>query len=118
MFPGMGGKGINPRQLERQMKAMGIDMYEIENVRQVIIRTADKEIVFNDAHVTVIDARGQKMYQLIGTPEERALEKEIPDSDVELVAQQANVPKDLARQALKETKGDLAEAILKLSGGK
>jgi nascent polypeptide-associated complex subunit alpha len=118
MFPGMGGKGINPRQLERQMKAMGIDMYEVEGVKQVVIKTADKEIVFNDAQVTVIDARGQKMYQVVGTPEEKPLEKEIPESDVLLVAQQAGVPKEVAKQALLETKGDLAGAILKLTGSK
>ena len=118
MFPGMGGKGINPRQLERQMKSMGIDMYQIEDVRQVIIKTGDREIVFNDAQVTVIDARGQKMYQLVGTPEEKPLEKEIPEADIMLVAQQASVPREAAKQALKETKGDLAEAILKLSGPK
>jgi nascent polypeptide-associated complex subunit alpha len=118
MFPGMGGKGINPKQLERQMKSMGIDMYEIEGVKQVIIKTADKDIVFNDAQVTIIDARGQKMYQLVGTPEERPVEKEIPEADITLVSQQANVPHDVAMQALKDTKGDLAEAIIKLSGGK
>jgi len=117
MFPGMGGK-VNPRQLERQMKSMGIDMYEIEGVKQVIIKTADKDIVFNDAQVTVIDARGQKMYQLVGTPEERPVEKEVPEADIVLVAQQAGVPRELAKQALKDTKGDLAEAILKLSGNK
>ncbi len=116
MFPGMGGKGINPKQLERQMKSMGIDMYEIDGVKQVIIKTADREIIFNDAQVTVIDARGQKMYQLVGTPEEKPLEKEIPEADIALVAQQAGVPKEVAKQALKETKGDLAEAILKLAG--
>jgi nascent polypeptide-associated complex subunit alpha len=118
MFPGMGGKGINPKQLERQMRSMGIDMYEIEGVKQVIIKTADKDIVFNDAQVSVIDARGQRMYQVVGTPEEKPLEKEIPEADIQLVAQQAGVPKEAARQALTETKGDLAEAILKLSGGK
>src|SRR5208337_2564267 len=117
MFPGMGGK-VNPKQLERQMKSMGIDMYEIEGVKQVIIKTADKDIIFNDAQVTVIDARGQKMYQLVGTPEEKPLEKEIPEADIMLVSQQSNVPHDMAKQALKDSKGDLAEAILKLSGSK
>jgi nascent polypeptide-associated complex subunit alpha len=117
MFPGMGGK-VNPRQLERQMKSMGIDMYEIEGVKQVIIKTADKDIIFNDAQVTVIDARGQKMYQVVGTPQERPLEIEIPEADVTLVAQQAGVPGEVAKKALKETNGDLAEAILKLSGNK
>lgn len=115
MFPGMGGKGINPKQLERQMKSLGINVEEIPDVKQVIIKTADKEIVFNDAQVTIIDARGSKMYQLVGTPEEREIEKEIPEADIALVAEQAKVPKELAKQALKESKGDLAEAILKLS---
>jgi nascent polypeptide-associated complex subunit alpha len=132
MFPGMGGRGINPKQIEKQMRAMGINVEEIEDVKQVIIRTATREIVFNDAQVTMMDARGMKSYQVVGTPEERPVQQapigaqapegpqapvEIPDSDVTLVASQAGVSKDLARKALEEAKGDLAEAIVKLSGG-
>jgi nascent polypeptide-associated complex subunit alpha len=135
MFPGMGGRGINPKQLQKQMRSMGIDLEEIDDVKQVIIRTATKEIVFNDAQVTVMDARGAKSYQIVGTPEERALdtvqgmpigaqpveektgELVIPDDDVLLVASQAKVTREIALQALKESKGDLAEAIMKLAGG-
>lgn len=128
MFPGMGGRGINPKQLQKQMKALGIDIKELEDVKQVIIRTGDKEIVFNDAQVTIMDARGAKSYQIVGTPEERLLGKEspvegeapkevtIPDEDITLVATQAKVSRDIARQALVESKGDLAEAIMKLTG--
>ena len=115
MFPGMGGRGVNPKQLQKQMKAMGIDIDELEDVKQVIIKTATKEIVFNDAQVTIMDARGMKSYQVVGTPEERALEPEIPEADVILVAAQANVSRDVALKALKESKGDLAEAIMKLA---
>ena len=134
MFPGMGGRGINPKQLQKQMRSLGIDMYEIEDVKQVIIRTGDKEIVFNDAQVTVMDAKGAKSYQIVGTPEEKALSiaeqaaaagkplaeakpAEIPEEDVTLVATQAKVSRDMARQALVDAKGDLAEAIMKLAGG-
>ncbi len=132
MFPGMGGRGINPKQLQKQMKAMGIDVHDIEDVKQVIIRTATKEIVFNDAQVTVMDARGMKSYQVVGTPEERLLQQApigaqspeapqgpvaIPEADVTLVASQAHVSKDVAKKALEDAKGDLAEAIMKLSGG-
>ena len=131
MFPGMGGK-VNPKQLERQMRSMGIDMYEIEGVKQVIIKCADKDIVFNDAQVTVMDARGMKSYQVVGTPEERLIQQapigaqspeapqgpvEIPDADIMLVAQQASVSRDVAKKALEDAKGDLAEAIMKLAGG-
>lgn len=132
MFPGMGGRGINPKQLQKQMRAMGIDVSDIDDVKQVIIRTATKEIVFNDAQVTVMDARGMKSYQVVGTPEERPIQQaaigaqapevtqgpvEIPEEDVTLVATQAKVSKDMAKKALEASKGDLAEAIMKLAGG-
>ena len=42
-------------------------------------------------------------------------EIEIPDEDIEMVANSANVSEDEARQALEECKGDLAEAIMKLN---
>ena len=42
-------------------------------------------------------------------------EIEIPDEDVEMVANTANVSADEARAALEECKGDLAEAIMKLN---
>jgi nascent polypeptide-associated complex subunit alpha len=128
----MGGRGINPKQLQKQMRSMGIDVQDIEDVKQVIIRTATKEIVFNDAQVTVMDARGMKSYQVVGTPEERPIQQaaigaqspeapqgpvEIPDADIMLVAQQAKVSRDVAKKALEEAKGDLAEAIMKLAGG-
>jgi NACalpha-BTF3-like transcription factor len=34
-----------------------------------------------------------------------------------LVAQQAKVSRDVAKKALEDAKGDLAEAIMKLAGG-
>lgn len=97
------------------MKQMGIDVNEIENVEEVIIRTPEKDIVFKDAQVSVMDARGMKTYQIIGTPQEVAREIRIPDEDVKLVMEQAKVSESDARNALRETKGDIAAAILKLS---
>jgi nascent polypeptide-associated complex subunit alpha len=39
---------------------------------------------------------------------------EIPEEDILLVAQQANVSIDVARKALEDSEGDLAQAIIKL----
>ena len=111
MFPGM--RGMNPKKLKQMMKQMGIDIKEIEDVEEVIIRTADREIVFHDADVTIMDARGAKTYQISGTPEECHRE-EIPDSDIQLVIDQTGVSESEAKAALKEVKGDLAEAIINL----
>jgi nascent polypeptide-associated complex subunit alpha len=114
MFPGL-GKGINPRKMASMMKQMGIDVNEIENVEEVIIRTPEKDIVFKDAQVTIMDARGTKTYQVMGTPQEVAREVKIPEEDVKLVMEQAKSNENDARAALLETNGDIAAGILKLS---
>jgi nascent polypeptide-associated complex subunit alpha len=114
MFPGL-GKGINPRKMASMMKQMGIDISEIENVEEVIIRTSEKDIIFKDAQVTIMDARGMKTYQIMGTPQEVAHEAKIPEGDVKLVMEQAKASENDARAALKETKGDIAAAIMRLS---
>ncbi len=115
MFPGIGGRGMNPAKVKQMMKQMGINITEIDDVEQVIIRTATKDIVFNDANVSIMNAQGTDTYQVVGTPEEVARELEIPDDDVRLVTEQAGVSEEEAREALKDANGDLAEAILALS---
>jgi len=115
MFPGMGGRGMNPAKVKQMMKQMGINLCEIEDVEQVIIRTPDKDIVFNDANVSIMTAQGVDTYQVVGTPEEVVRELEIPADDVKLVVEQTGVSEDAAREALKNANGDLAEAILSLS---
>ena len=62
MFPGVGGRGMNPAKMKQMMKQMGISIEEISNVEQVIIRTPEVDIVFNDANVTVMNARGSDTY--------------------------------------------------------
>ncbi|SFL13900.1 Nascent polypeptide associated complex NAC [Halogranum rubrum] len=132
-----GGGGMNPRKMKQMMKQMGIDVTELE-AEEVIIRTADEELVFTGAQVTRMDAQGQETYQIVGDPESRprgeggsasavesgddavvdvegeAAGAEIPDSDIQIVAQRAGVGKDEAREALEAENGDLAAAIARL----
>jgi len=110
MFPGM-----NPRQMQQVMKRMGIQQTEIE-AKEVIIRTAEKELVFSNPHVAKINMMGQQTYQIVGEPEERALssEPEISEEDIKTVMEQAGVERKTALAAIKKHKGDLAEAILEL----
>ncbi len=115
MIPGMGGRGMNPKKMKQMMKQMGINIDEIEGVEEVVIKTAEKEIVFKDASVTVMDAQGSRSYQVVGTPEERARAVVIPDADVDLVAAQTGVSPNEAKSVLEECNGDLAAAIVKLT---
>ena len=62
MMPGR----MNPRQMNQMMKRLGISVKEIENVKKVIIQTDTKEYIFDDAEVTLMDAQGQKTYQITG----------------------------------------------------
>mgnify|MGYP001042415555 CR=1 FL=1 len=114
MIPGM-GRGMNPKKLQQMMKQMGIDISEVGGVKEVIIRTSEKEIVFKDAQVTVMEAKGVKTYQIVGTPEEKAIGITVPEADIKLVMEQTSASEESAKAALLEAKGDLAEAILKLS---
>jgi nascent polypeptide-associated complex subunit alpha len=102
-----GGRG-DSRRMKKMMNQMGVDMEEIEGVEEVVIKTGTKEIVIDDADVNSIEAQGQKTYQVVG--ESRARSR-VDDEDVSLVAEQADVDEDDAREALKTTDGDLAAAI-------
>ena len=115
MIPGMNKKQM--KQMERRMKKMGMDMKELKGVTEVIIRFEDKELIIDDADVSFMNMMGQETYQVSGTAREVELEYEveIPDEDVEMVANSAGVSEDEARSALEECKGDLAEAIMKLN---
>ncbi len=105
--------GMNPKQMQKVMKQMGIKQVDIE-ATEVIIKTKDKELVFTNPDVAKVNAMGQETYQIIGTPEERSLQSYTKD-DIKTVAEQANVSEEEAETALEETNGDLAEAILKLT---
>jgi nascent polypeptide-associated complex subunit alpha len=122
---------MNPRKMKQMMKQMGIDVTEID-AEEVVIRTADEELVFEDAQVTRMDAQGQETYQIVGEAESRErgtgadesagaiedaeddAESDIREDDVEIVAQRAGVSAEEAREALEATDGDLAAAITRL----
>ena len=115
MIPGMNKKQM--RQMERQMKKMGMKMDDLDGVREVIIRFDDKELVIDNPSVSIMNVMGQETYQVEGKAREVELEYEIeiPDEDIEIVANSAGVSLDDAKAALEESKGDLAEAIMKLN---
>lgn len=102
---------INPKQMEKAMKRMGMQTTPIE-AEEVVIKTADKDIVITNPQVTSISMMGQMTYQIIGDAEERAKEK-ITGDDVKLVMEKAGVDEETAKKALDE-EGDIAAAILKL----
>jgi nascent polypeptide-associated complex subunit alpha len=111
MMPG----NINPRQMNQMMRKLGISVKNIDNVEKIIIQTDSKEYVFKDAEVTVMDAKGQKTYQITGNPIIRDRSDDTLKEDIKLVVDQTGKSEEEAKKALEDSNGDIAEAILKLS---
>lgn len=103
--------------MRRMLDRMGLDMKELPNVQEVIIKTDKKEIVISKPAVTEMKSKDNSIFQVIANGyEEKELETPVfSEEDIMLVSQQANVSAEVAANALKETKGDLARAILLLS---
>ncbi len=117
---------MSPKKMKGMLKNMGINIDELENVSEVVIRMPDKEIVISNPSVAIMDSHGTRSYQISGDESERAASLsgqeaaeeppiEILDSDVQLVAAQTGAGLPEAKSALQEAKGDLAAAIIKLS---
>lgn len=107
---------MNSRQMKQAMKRMGIQQQDLE-ATEVIIRTAEKEIVLVNPSVQKVNMMGQWSYQISGEEHERSLDTaaDINEEDVQTVMEQANVSEQEARDAIEEAQGDLAQAILNLA---
>ena len=107
---------MDNRNARRMMDRLGINMKEIQNVQEVIIKTSDKEMHITNVSVSEVNAQGQRVFQVMGDVEEVEVErKTFSDEDVLLVQQQTGVTKERAMAALAESDGEVARAILKLT---
>ncbi len=123
----------NQRQMQMMMRRLGMTTEEIPDVEQVIVRTKTKDHVFTAPEVTALTVQGVRTYQVVGTPEIRprsagptapapagtpapasAAPSGPPDEDVQLVMDQAQVSRSEAIEALLQSDGAPAEAIMKL----
>ena len=109
---------IDPRTLKSMMDKMGIKSREISAIR-VTIESEDKDIIIENPQVISIEAQGALSFQVSGrvVERERKQEIEISEDDVKLVSEQTGVKdSELIRKTLQETKGDIAETIVRLRG--
>ena len=105
------------REMRRMMNKMGLDMTELSNVQEVIIKTDVKEIIITKPSVSEMKSKENSVFTVIADSyEEKELEVPVfSEDDIQLICQQAGVDKEKARSALEETKGNIARAILILT---
>jgi len=118
---------LNPRELRRMLKRMGIQVEELSNVKSVSIVLDNYEIIIRNPQVSVMTIQGQKIYQVVGGQEEKievraeegiVEEVRFSEDDINFVIEQTGVDRDLAIRALKEAGGDIAKAIILITEGK
>lgn len=113
MFPGM-----DPRAMKQAMKKLGMKQEDLD-ASAVIIVLEGKRIVFENPSVQKIEMQGQESFQITGSYEEvegSSEETDIDEDSITTVSEQAGVSKEEAKSALQESNGDIAAAIMKLSG--
>jgi nascent polypeptide-associated complex subunit alpha len=122
------GNPRNARQMQMMMRRLGMTTEEVPDVEEVIVRTKSKEHFFRAPEVTILTVQGVRTYQVVGTPEVRARSAAgpptaaprapppsgPPEEDIRLVMEQANVSREEAVEALFQSNGAPAEAILKI----
>jgi len=123
------GNPRNARQMQMMMRRLGMTTEEVPDVEEVIVVTKSKEHVFHAPEVTILTVQGVRTYQVVGAPEIRARlsaapapasasppppSTSAPEEDIRLVMEQANVSREEAIEALFQSNGAPAEAILKI----
>lgn len=118
MFPGLGG--MNPAQMQKMMNQMGIRTQEMPVEKAVFYLKDGTALEMQMPQVVKMTIQGTETYQVVGhaqpltTEASKPKELEITDDDIKMVMQQSGVTKEQASKTLKETKGDIAEAIMLL----
>ncbi len=112
MFPGM-----NSKQMQQAMKKMGMQQEEIA-ASKVIIKTPEGDIVIDNPSVAAVTMMGQDSWQITGDAKLIPIDNtpEISKEDIDTVVQQTSCTEEQAKVAIESHNGDLAEAILELSG--
>ena len=105
------------REMRRMLDKMGLDMKTMDSVEEVIIKTDKKELYLVKPQVIEMKGKDSTIFQVVATDIEEK-QREVPsfkEEDIILVMEQANVSREKAIQALIESKGDMAQAILSLT---
>lgn len=105
---------VNPREANRMMQRMGMQVSQLDDVTKVIMESPTRRIVIDNPEVATVTVQGQTVYQVGGgTVREEGIGGGT-DDDAKLVAAQAGVSIEKATEALKQSNGDLAQAIILL----
>ena len=104
---------MDPKSMQKIMKQMGIKSDELDASKVTIELKEGGRLVVFEPQVVQIDMQGQKSFQISGRVQE---EQDAGEDDIKMVMEAAGCSREEAQNALRETGGDIAEAIIRLKG--
>ena len=93
--------------MRRMLDKMGLEMKDLGNIEEVIIKTETKELYLLKPQVVEMKGKDSTIFQVVATDIEEK-QRDVPvlkEEDITLVMQQANVTREKAIQALIDAKG-------------
>lgn len=103
--------GMDPKSMQRMMKQMGIKNEDIPAAKVIIELKDGGRLVIFEPHVMTIEMQGEKTFQVSGKVTE---EQEAGEDDIKMVMEAAHCSREEAVNALRESGGNIAEAIIHL----
>ncbi len=100
--------GMNPKMMKKLMKQLNAEEIDAD---EVVIKAGNRKIIVKNPQVVKMTVSGQETFQVMGNISE---EEEINPDDVKMIVENTGCPEKEAIAALAETKGDIAEAIIKI----
>ena len=105
--------GMDPKQMAKMMKQMGIKSDDLDASKVTIELKDGSRLVVFDPSVVQIEMQGEKSFQVSGKVHE---EQDAGEDDIKRVMEAAGCSREEAMNALRESGGDIAEAIIRLKG--
>ena len=93
---------LNPREMEKMMKKMGMKQENID-AEEVIISCKHKKLIIRNPQVTKINMMGQETLQVLGDIEEEEISG-FKDEDIHIVMEQTGCNREEAKKAIAEAK--------------
>jgi nascent polypeptide-associated complex subunit alpha len=100
---------MNPQMMKKLMKQLKAEEIDAD---EVVIKTKSGNLVIKDPQVVKMSVSGVPTFQVVG--EAHKEESGVNTEDVKLVMENTECSEEEAIEALAKSKGDIAEAIMKL----
>ena len=103
--------------MKEMMKQLGIEINELKEISEVIIKCKYQDIIINNPNVSIMKANGIETYQIsngsskIIKHEDKEKIIEINEEDINFICETIGVSKEKAKEMLLKNNGDIAETI-------